>query len=126
MTISQTQFDACMQAERDRFVQRMENHLRYVLPDECSALGDTGLRELIGVGIDKAATYGIQIEYGVAKFITLMLMFGTDFCNAPEHPWTRQVLNDTELDESACKGELLYEAALEHSRIEEGIDEDDE
>ena len=120
-SIPQPQYDVYSQLARADFIRRMKLHLRYAFPDECSQLEDAKLSELIESGISKAAVHAIDIEAGVAKYISLMVAFGPDFDKDAKHDWAHAVLEDEELDDPAHKANLLFDAALEHARIEEGI-----
>ena len=87
-----------MAALERHMLQQFENRLRTQLvrtwPDECRVLGEQGVRASIHEGLRKAAGYGIDAEYDVARFIHVMYALGHDFDTDPRYPWAAKILED--------------------------------
>ncbi len=58
-------------------------------------LTDSELHSVINLGIKRAKTYAIDDQFGVGKFIKLMLLFGLDFDSDPRFPWAKSTLAPT-------------------------------
>lgn len=115
LKIQAAQISACDQVARANFVQRVQVHLKTYFVDDCEQLGDAELVKLIETGIVKAATHDIEAEEGVAKFITLMLVYGKEFDSDGKHAWATQVLKDKELaTDPILKADALYDAATSY------------
>jgi hypothetical protein len=113
--IRAAQVKAFEQAARKDFEDRMVLHLNEFFPDECRAMGEAALREMIRYGIGRAASHGIIMEPDVCKYLTLMMAYGRDFDCDPNHPWASAVLNDPVLTDPETKADCLYEAGLDQA-----------
>jgi hypothetical protein len=71
------------------FVTRVRLHLRRFFPEQCEALGEKRLGQLVETGIAQARSYGFGTEREVCKYIDLMCVFGDDFDRLP---WARRIL----------------------------------
>lgn len=90
------------------FEERMVAHVGRCLPECMADLGEGRVREVIRLGIERAAVFDIVAERDVCKFIDLMLVFGTDFDVA--RAWAREILDD-ESESPRGKLQRLYEQA---------------
>jgi hypothetical protein len=66
---------------------------------------------LIQYGIKRAASYGIQLENDVRKYIEVMLLLGPDFDKDPKYPWATSILTDKNLTDPKVKADRVYETA---------------
>ncbi len=94
------------------FIGRMRVHLRKFFPEQCDALGETRIGQLIEHGIRRARVYGFQSERDVCKYIDLMCVFGHAFDRNERLPWARQILESRFPPDPAERIELLHETAL--------------
>lgn len=69
--------------------QNLGQHLREHLSDECRALG-AAFEQVVERGIDRARSYGLRSERDLAKFLNLVLVFGTDF---DRESWAARILD---------------------------------
>jgi hypothetical protein len=100
------------EALRD-FEQWMVRHVERCLPDPWTALGETRVREVILLGIERAAAHDIYAEREVCKFIDLMLVFGIDFDQ--RCPWAKEILKAPTSLDSFARMTLLHERALDEA-----------
>lgn len=114
LQIRKEQSDSFSVVMRRKFNNRMVLHIQECFPEHYEKLREDNTRELVDIGVDKAATYDIVSERDVCKFIDLMLGFGVDFDENPEYPWASDILNDETLNSPSIKTNKLYDAAMEH------------
>lgn len=120
MRVRSEQINALSQQKVDSFEDRMEQHLLRCFPGECAALGSEGVRETIRYGIERASSYGIDLERDVCKYIDLMFAFGRDFDRSPESSWAGPILTDPAYSTGTEKIEQVYAAAKSHSVADQG------
>lgn len=97
----------------ESFEARAIAHLRRCFPEVVGEASDEQMRELVAFGIERARSYGIDIERDVLRYIDLMCMFGVDFDRDPAHPWAARVLNDPGTEGSTLRTNTLMAAAKE-------------
>src|SRR5262249_43366415 len=93
------------------FERRVLMHMDRCFPERRTELGDVGALQMIRLGTERAAAFGIENEQDVCKFIDLMLVFGADFDQRRD--WAREVLNAESPRDPFAKMRLLYARALE-------------
>ncbi len=117
MNLRQGQLDALSEPQRREFEEFMVAHLQKWFPDECSALGDEGMRLRIRTGMARAEPYGLVGRRDVCKFIDVSFVLGPKFDQDPALPWAARILAARDLDPSA-KADQLVAAALEQRRLQ--------
>ena len=90
---------------RERFVREVFVGLPDVFPGDDRVLDEAVMRELIGNGIDRAATYDIHASGDVTLFVYLLHELGEGF---DERPWIRKLLTSKSLDPSE-RLSLIYQ-----------------
>ncbi len=93
LTIRKEQMDQMGDEAMKTFVSRVSDHLSEIFPDECLELGDEVVGRRITDGIERAADYGIDIEYDVVRFINLMFILCEDYDTSDRFPWARKILS---------------------------------
>ena len=95
------------------FEDRMVSHLKKYFSDEFSLLGEEKVRNTIRYGIDRAKTYGIEIEYDVSRYINMMFTFGRDFDKNRDLLWAAEILRNKD-QLGTQKMTMLYREADKH------------
>jgi len=95
------------------FEDQMTRHVERCFPERRGALGEGGVREVIRLGIQRAATFGIIAERDVCRFVDLLLVFGVGLDR--DCPWAREILEALDPPDPAVRMDLLYERALEEA-----------
>jgi len=113
VTIRDEQVQAFSGAAVRTFKDRVALHVRRFFPDRCQALGEPGIHEIIGRGVDAALAYGIMAERDVCKYIDLMFVAGHDFDRLP---WAIEILKSPSVTDPAVRIELLCDA-VEENRV---------
>lgn len=93
LTIRREQIEVLNADMRRRFEMRMVAHVNQFFVQRCQLLGETGVREWIAAGIERAAKYGIKAEVDVCRYIDVMFVFGREFDADPRYPWATRILN---------------------------------
>ena len=113
MLIRNEQLVALSDVAAGKFEADMLGHLTRCFPEECTALGDPKVREIIQYGITQSGAYGITAAREVCQYIDLMIVFGAKFDEDPKLPWAASILNGKHLKDSSTKIARLYQAARE-------------
>ena len=98
------------------FIGRMRVHLREFFPEQCDALGETKIGQLIEHGIRKARAFGFESERDVCKYIDLMCVFGHAFDRDERLPWAREILESRSPPDPGERMERLYDTAMDALR----------
>ncbi|HUT35744.1 MAG TPA: hypothetical protein VNE39_19810 [Planctomycetota bacterium] len=111
-TIRREQMDVFCQCALQQFEDRKVRDIATAFPIEYEEMldpqgGDGKARELVRKGVEKAASYGVEIERNVWLFIDLMVQLSPDFDEEPAMRTAREVLEDKELAEGP-KIALVY------------------
>jgi hypothetical protein len=89
------QMVALESSPRGVFERWVEAHLERCFPDHCSRLrGDSGVRDFIAHGIERARVHGITSQREVCKYIDLMVTLGRDFDTDLALSWAGEILRD--------------------------------
>ena len=94
LTIKQDQMDVFQQHMEQNFVRLLAQELRQEHPDEVAALDDKELYRRITIGIQRAARYGLEDEYSLETFTTLMFVAAPNF---DRHALFQEVLSAPDL-----------------------------
>lgn len=121
LIIRKQQMDAFADEMLNRFNAQILHHVRSFFPEQCNILGEEGIKEAIRYGIDRAASYGIEIERDVCLYIDLMFAFGRDFDKDPELPWSGEILSDEAMPDPTGRINMLHETSLRYVREAAGI-----
>jgi hypothetical protein len=111
LTIRNQQLSVFAEALRREFRARLAKHAERFFPEPCAALGKAGVAEVCEEAIGRAGTYGITAERDVAKFLSLMLIFGRRFDEDASLPWAGATLRQDGIGPT-LRINRLYLAAL--------------
>lgn len=111
LTIRKEQLAVFGPLGKKAFEDRMLEHLDKCFPEQCKALDEPKLREIIQYGTQRAAAYRITSERDVCKYIDLMIFYGRDFDKDTNLPWAQSVLQNKNIRNPSAKIERLYKAA---------------
>ena len=109
-TVRREHMDAFDKDIARRFENRTVEHLNQYFPQECSKLGEDGVRDWIRHGVERAGRYGIVAERDVCRYIDIMFVYGRNFDTDARYPWAHRTLN-TKAVHPTHKTDQLAEAA---------------
>ncbi|MBU3056395.1 DUF4123 domain-containing protein [Pseudomonas indica] len=92
ITLSAEQLDVMNGAKQTVFDERLREHLSTCFPEEMALMDDAQQRRLVRLCRESAASHGYSSAEEVARWSSLLLMFGDDFPEAPEHARYRELL----------------------------------
>jgi hypothetical protein len=107
-------FGTAPQSTGEQFVNDVLELLREFCPQKYAHQGEAVNRELIALGREAAARYGITAPRGVLLVVVLMFMMGSGFHHDPLYPWAGKTLNDRRIPDEDGRIDLLYRQAIEH------------
>ena len=122
-TIRQQHLAAFEQVALEQFEDTVAAHLQENFAEECAALGDSAVHELIAQGVGRAAAYGIEAETDVCLYIDLMVLFGRDFDRDPKLPWASAILRDPKWEDPSARVNHLYDTAVQRLEESEALPE---
>ena len=114
MLIRRQQSDAFSEAARRNFEDQMCEHLMNFSPAHCGTLGDQVVRDIVRLGIERAANHGFTNRGAVRFYIELMIQLGTDFHSDPQLEWASSTLEAPEPVIQEERASLLYDRALNY------------
>lgn len=79
LVIRQVQLDAFSQKKKDRFVDRILEHLQSKYPESLENLSRQTIRERIHIGLKKARQYGFASKRDLSVFVSLMFTIAPNF-----------------------------------------------
>lgn len=92
----------------DEYLASLHPLVERHFPSKCRVLGPQALRRAMLLGVERAASHGIETAQAVARFFGLMILFGSAFDDDPLLPWAARTLARTELP-GVARIDLLYE-----------------
>jgi hypothetical protein len=94
LTIRKQQMEAFAAASLARFHEEMVCHLQHCFPEQCLALPDGSLKDLVKSGVEKAESYGLSSRYDVMRFLEMVVVHGFTFDRLD---WARAILANPEV-----------------------------
>ena len=79
LRIRNRQWDALTELKKDQFIERTVAYLNKHLPKRTAAIPPDELRAMVRQGLDRAADYGIEIEWDVCRFNEYQVIYGAKF-----------------------------------------------
>jgi hypothetical protein len=110
--IRNDQVDLLRDAVRRGFEREMVLHLADFSPPLVKAIGEDQLREVVHLGMARAAQYGLTYRGPVRLYLELMLLLGSHFDTDPQYPWASDILADQQSGSQMQRTERLYEKTL--------------
>ncbi len=95
-----------------QFIQRMVAHVRRDFPVFAAKYKEMELKKVVSEGIQTAATYKIESEFDVARYIDLTCRLGVDFDRNPQVTWPGKILQREDLWSWEKMDELESQLAL--------------
>ncbi len=108
--VSERQQAALDGAVRTAFEREMVEHLHDFAPKHCEVIKDAGVREVVALGLERAAAFGFTHRGPVRLFLELMFMFGSEFATDPQHAWAAPSLAEAMPGDQMFRAESLYTA----------------
>jgi hypothetical protein len=94
MVIRDKQVAVFRDVQQARAEDELAAHCREFAPRVCQVAGDTGVREVVRIGITRARQYGFEDSVRTRFYIEVMLTLGSDFDTDPQFPWAAEILKD--------------------------------
>jgi len=84
-------------------------------PEECTRIGEKGVKERIEKGLQQTRTHQILESVNITRYIHLMFLFKTDDLDtSPDTNWARQILEWEDTDEDFKLAALERRAQKEY------------
>jgi hypothetical protein len=94
LTIRKEQLEVLDKAAVGDFEAEMVQHLKALNPNHCKMLGDSGVRQVVHLGLKEAKKYGLTNRGPVRLYLECMFFFGSYFDLDPQLPWVTDILID--------------------------------
>jgi hypothetical protein len=102
------------QAAQRNFAGEMVGHVRQFAPRHSKIIGEHGVRQVVGMGMERARRYGLNNRGPVRFYIELMFMLGSDFDTDPQYPWASEVLNESNCPDQSERADRLFRGATDY------------
>ena len=112
--LSPVEIDGFKRSKHNQYVDSLIEYFKEKDPFHAQAIGDQGMREVIQLGINNTAHYGLNQKSTVKVYIHTMLYLGSYFDTDPLLPWARQILIDKELGDQLNKTDALRNRLLDY------------
>lgn len=112
---------AFVQAVQREVRSRLLQHVRDFFPEQCKALGEDALRDVVDEGIERASSYQLSHEGPIRHFLELMFTLGSDFDLAFRPPSAQQILKSHELSDHEKMERLMRDAVQYLERAETSV-----
>lgn len=99
LTIRRRQHKEIADASREKFIRRIESHLREHFRVVVGLLTSDQLQEIIERNWKRAEEYGLKSELGVCSYLNVVFTLGEEFEKQPAYPWAAPLLTSAELGE---------------------------
>lgn len=94
MKLHSHQMEALQTAADRQFVVWLLAELRKEFPEETAELSDDRLKRRVAYGMSRAEKYGVESNFGITAFVSLMLSVAPNF---DEHQPVRDILNEKDV-----------------------------
>lgn len=111
LIIRPNQLDALREASLAAFEREMADHLWQFSPIHCQVIKESGVYEVIRLGMKRSADCGFANRGSIRLFLELMFMFGSEFSTDPQHAWAEPYLDPSMPADEMYRAELLFNAA---------------
>lgn len=106
--------DAFEDANLVSFEDYMVQHLNEFAQRHSQILGEDGVRQVIKLGVERAAAYGMTLRRSVRLYIELMFILGGSCDTDPQLPWIGEILGNQEFEDEKIRTDKLYAASVEY------------
>jgi hypothetical protein len=76
-----------------QFEERMAAHLRAAFPEQIGEMPETELRQAVRARIAQSASYGLNYEDEIERYLDYTVIHGAEF---PRMPWASEILKTGE------------------------------
>ena len=114
LTISSLQMKAFSETARQRFANKMVEHLGKFLPPFLTVAGEEALRKTVQSGMASAHRHGFTHQGPVRLYLEMMMLFGSHFDTDPQHLWAIQILTNPIPVPQMQRAEMLFGKVLEY------------
>jgi hypothetical protein len=94
LVIRKEQLNALGRIPLGEFELQLVSHFARFYPRECRLAGNSQVRQLVGMGIQRALQHGYTSQREASLYINLMIILGCDFDRDPQIPWAARQLDD--------------------------------
>ncbi len=105
------------------FENELVEHCKKFAPKHSEVIEESGVREVVRLGIKRAENYGLTNRGPVRFYVEMMFMFGSDFDTDFQMPWAGGVLNNEAIADQTQRADILHDKMLEYLEQVSGPDD---
>jgi hypothetical protein len=113
LLIRKQQIEVFEEARSPDFDDYMVAHLKDFTPLHSASLGESGIRKLISVGMERARKYRFTWRGPVKFYIEAMILLGIDFDTDPQYPWPGKILGDASIPDQTKRADQVHAWLME-------------
>lgn len=99
-------------AADERLEVRVLAHVRRCFPEEVAGRDDEELRAAIGLALERARSWGFEVDLHLCQFVDLSVVLGGGFDADPRFSWAGEVLRDPAIPDATLRMSTLWARAL--------------
>ena len=96
------------------FENELVGHCQKFAPKHSEVIEESGVREVVRLGITRAENYGLTNRGPVRFYVEMMFMFGSDFDTDFQMPWAQGVLNNEAIADQTQRADILHDKMAEY------------
>jgi hypothetical protein len=122
LTIRKEQMEALRRPRLERLYLDLIVHIRTSFAEQSAGMSDEELQQHIRKAVGRASQYQLRSERALYKFVSLSMLYGTDFDQAETTKWMRAILTDAEISSPNRRMDLLYDEVIRRLKLDEKND----
>jgi hypothetical protein len=124
LVIRAEQMQVLEEIAAQNFENELVEHLKNFAPKHSEVIKDSGVRQVVWLGIDRAKKYDFTNRGPVRFYVEMMFMFGSDFDTDIQLPWAGAALKTDSVADQMERADLLYDKMLMYLEQVSGADDD--
>ena len=114
LVIRNDQIDTLEQFAVKDFENELVGHLKEFAPKHSEVIEESGVREVVKLGIKRAESYGFTNRGPIRFYVEMMFMFGSDFDTDFQIPWAEGVLKNEAISDQTQRADILHDKMTEY------------
>jgi hypothetical protein len=120
LVVRKEQLRVLEEYSQGNFVREMVEHVKSTFPKHAASIGNDKVQEVVDLGIDRAARYGLTQRGPVRFYIEMMCIFGCDFDTDRQLPWAEAVLTNENIPTQMERADTLFDKMIEYDNVVTG------
>jgi len=117
IVITKEQIEAFRNGSYTAFEQRLLEKLAERYPERIKACGEAPALGMVRLGVERAKSRGLAAEEDLLRYLSMMLLFGSEWEQDPQLPWATNALAENDTPAPARMARLWERALAAQARV---------